>query len=211
MFSQTGRSLYEEFTMVVTLKEQIRVVDPIWIDIFRHLRHEQVEPRHIKTLEELCPTNPLSPATDFSQKPWNSAVLVTPRHTIRTEWNRHALRKHCVDNNHQLFVVPRTGCRSLNSAEVDALLARISNSKTENNELPVTLELAIGMPVLVTQNLHTELDMTNGARSVVVEIVLNRAEAIPSRSQPIVQLLYPPSFVLVKMNHSCAPRFGLES
>ena len=141
--------------MVVTLKEQIRVVDPIWIDIFRHLRHEQVEPRHIKTLEELCPTNPLSPATDFSQKPWNSAVLVTPRHTIRTEWNRHALRKHCVDNNHQLFVVPRTGCRSLNSAEVDALLARISNSKTENNELPVTLELAIGMPVLVTQNLHT--------------------------------------------------------
>ena len=51
----------------------------------------------------------------------------------------------------------------------------------------------------------------NGARSVVIDIVLNHAEAILFHSQLIIQLLYAPSFVLVKMDHSRAPHFSLES
>ena len=34
-----GREIYEQFTMVVILKEQRRVTDPEWIDLLRHARH----------------------------------------------------------------------------------------------------------------------------------------------------------------------------
>ena len=61
-----------------------------------------------------------------------------------------------------------------------------------------------------TQNLHTELDITNSARSVLVDIVLNHAEPIPSPSARIVHLQYPPAFVLVKLDHSHTPRFSTE-
>ena len=58
------------------------------------------------------------------------------------------------------------------------------------------LEIAIGMPVLVTQNINTELDITNGARGTIVDIILDLAESSPSRSQQIVDLVHPPSSFL---------------
>ena len=213
LLSQIGRSLYEEFSTVVTLKQQVRVIDPVWNDFLRHLRHGQVEPRHIEMLETLCLTNPHCSRPDFTQKPWNAAVLVTPRHAVRAEWNQHALRKHCNESGQQIFVLPaehRTARRALNAIEQHALRVRSCSSKADQNELPETLELAIGMPVLVTQNIHTELDITNGARGTLVDIILDPAEPIPSRSQRIVNLQHPPAFILVKLYHSRAPRFGAE-
>ncbi|KAG8218180.1 hypothetical protein J3R82DRAFT_2822, partial [Butyriboletus roseoflavus] len=50
----------------------------------------------------------------------------------------------------------------------------------------------------------------HGARGTVVDIVLNQAEPSPSRTHRVVDLLHPPAFVLVKLQHSLAPRFGVE-
>ena len=36
--SQIGHVLYEEFTMVVKLKEQRRISDPVWHDFLQHLQ-----------------------------------------------------------------------------------------------------------------------------------------------------------------------------
>ncbi|THG98262.1 hypothetical protein EW026_g3885 [Hermanssonia centrifuga] len=41
---QLGRSIYEEFTTVVILLEQVRVTDPVWRDFLVHLRHGQILP-----------------------------------------------------------------------------------------------------------------------------------------------------------------------
>ena len=35
--SQAGRIIFEEFTTVVTLTEQMHVQDPVWLDFLRHL------------------------------------------------------------------------------------------------------------------------------------------------------------------------------
>ncbi|KAH0825767.1 hypothetical protein J3R83DRAFT_8927 [Lanmaoa asiatica] len=118
-----------------------------------------------------------------------------PCHAVRREWNQRALHKHCFENDRQLFVVPaehRTTRRSLTSAELDAVRVRSHNPKTENNKPLSMLELAIGMPVLITQNLRTEFDITNGARGTLVNIILNHAEPIPSQSQQTVNLKFPP-------------------
>ncbi|KAG8215547.1 hypothetical protein J3R82DRAFT_9209, partial [Butyriboletus roseoflavus] len=107
----------------------------------------------------------------------------------------------CKVTNSQIFVIPAehgTARRSLNAAEVaDNACSAVCSSEYRSYELPEILELAIGMPVLITQNIHTELDITNGARGTVVDIVLNQAEPPPSRTHRVVDLLHPPAFVLV--------------
>jgi hypothetical protein len=62
-----------------------------------------------------------------------------------------------------------------------------SRQTTTNTRLPDKVELARGMKVLVTNNIATDLDITNGARGEIVDIILNPAEPdfLPN---PIIQL-----------------------
>ena len=60
---QIGRRIYEEFTTVVILKEQMRVTDPTWRDFLGHLRNGTVEMQHLKMLRSLLlKRSPVSPA-----------------------------------------------------------------------------------------------------------------------------------------------------
>ena len=43
---------------------------------------------------------------DFKTKPWSNAVLVTPRHAVRTRWNTAVLQKYCIESNRQLYLSP---------------------------------------------------------------------------------------------------------
>lgn len=76
-----GQKLYEEFRVVVRLKEQVRVTDPDWLDLLQHVRHGSCRAHHIK-FPSLVITNPDCPSVDFMVPPWNKAVLVTPRHSV---------------------------------------------------------------------------------------------------------------------------------
>ena len=200
--------------MVVTLKQQVRVIDPVWNDFLRHLRHGQVQLRHIVILENLCLTNPACPRPDFNQEPWNAVVLVTLRHGVCTEWNAYALHKHCVNSGQQLFIVraehQTAPNHCLNFVEADTLCCHTYRPQTDSNELPLTLEVAIGMPVLVTHNLRTELDIMNGTRGFITNIILHPAEPPPSQTKPTVELHHLPLFILVKLNQTHAPCFGSE-
>ena len=89
--SQIGCSIYEEFKMVVTLKEQKRVSDPIWLRFLRHLRTGQVCDEDLKMLRSLVIGNTKNKTTDFSTHPWKHAALVTPRHAVRKRWNDDSL------------------------------------------------------------------------------------------------------------------------
>ena len=56
--AQLGRRIYEEFTTVVILKEQVRVTDPTWRDFLDHLRYGRVETRHLRMLRTLLLKRP---------------------------------------------------------------------------------------------------------------------------------------------------------
>ena len=94
--SQSGRAIYEEFTTVVILQEQMHVTDPVWHDFLVHLRDGRVKEEHISMLRTLVITNSNCPPTDFKNSPWDSASLVTPRHAVQRQWNE-ALRKFSSD------------------------------------------------------------------------------------------------------------------
>ena len=224
--AQVGRQTYEEFCTVVILKEQMRVSDPTWRDFLTHLRYGRVESRHLKMLRTLLlkrpgsnespqsPTNPhtgspasISSAVDFSTEPWADAALITPRHAVRMQWNEAASQKRCSETGHRLFICPALDTikgAPLTLEERYALVSRHKNTrKRRNRDLPESIYLAIGMKVMVTNNLQTDLDITNGARGVITDIILNHNEP-PLEDGSTVHLKFLPESVLVKLSRTRA-------
>ena len=89
-----GRIIFEEFTTVVTLSEQMQVTNPDWLAFLQHLRYGQVELKDIEMLQQLVLTNKEAIHTDFTSEIWQKAALVTLQHAVRRLWNETALMKH---------------------------------------------------------------------------------------------------------------------
>jgi hypothetical protein len=205
--SQLGRAIYEEFSTVVILKEQMRVTDEVWLDFLRHLRYGHVQPHHLTMLRELIIGNTKKSEVNFSIEPWKSVSLITPRHAVRTRWNESAIRKHCHENGQRIYVCSSEdtiGGRPLTLSEKYRLesrhLRKNKRSKTRRpKDLPNKLEIAIGMKIMVTDNIETDLDMTNGARGETVDIILHPDEDIPDEDDNIIHLKHLPAYLLVKL------------
>ena len=228
---QIGRKIYEEFSTVVILQEQMRVTDHVWRDFLDHLRYGRVEPRHLKMLRTLLlkrqtpdsslayPPNTISSpdphfdsveaanqSVNFSTQPWADASLITPRHAVRIRWNEAATQKWCADSKARLFVCPALDTikgSSLTLEERYALASPPKRGRRRDKGLPELIHLAVGMKVMVTNNLQTDLDITNGARGVITDIILNPDEP-PLDKGPVVTLKYLPESVLVKLSRTRA-------
>ena len=210
---QMGRAIYEEFKTVVILKEQMRVTDPTWRDLLVHLRHGQVQERHIAILRKLIINQPKA-AINFQSEPWKHAALVTPHHAVRKLWNESATWKWCGESGEQMFICvaeDRIGHRELTLAEHYCVAARGKTEKQrKRKDLPWEIELTKGMKVLVTDNVETDLDITNGARGEIVDIILHPEEPAIG-NEPIVQLKYLSAYILVKLACTRASRLeGLD-
>ena len=212
-----GRKIYEQFTTVVQLNKQIRVQDPIWQDILQHVRYGNCRRQHIDFIKNLIVTNPNCPPTNYATSPWKDARLVTPRHAVRTLWNSAAIKKHCTEGGHRLYVSPAEDTidnHPVSNEEKIAILTRTkgSSSQTDRAGLAKDVELAIGAPVMVTLNILTDLDVANGVRGTIEGIVLDERERqITSKDTQTIHLRYPPRYVLVKLLRTKAPCLrGLE-
>ena len=206
-----GRKIFEQFTTVVQLKEQIRVQDPTWLDVLQHVRYGNCRQHHIDIIKNLIITNPNCPHTNFDTSPWKDARLVTPRHSVRNQWNSAAIRKHCAESHHRLYICPAEdtiGERPVTNEERIAIMTRTKGSKseTERGGLMKDIELAIGAPVMVTLNIHTDLDLANGVRGRIEGIVFDERERIiVTKESHSIRLHYPPRYVLVKLDRTKAP------
>ena len=99
--------------------------------------------------------------------------------------------------------------RPLNGREKVALAMRSTNKKSRQ-ELPAMVELAIGMKVMVTTNVETDLDITNGARGTIMDIILHPDESYSEEGRDIV-LKNIPLYLLVKLERTRAtPLKGLD-
>jgi hypothetical protein len=215
--SELGRSIYEEFDVVVQLKQQMRVVDAVWRDFLRRLRYGRVEKEDLTMLRTLVVSREGSVPTDFSEEKWAKAALITPRHGVRREWNEAAVRQHCTREKRVLFVCPAEDTisgRPLTLAERYGLALRskrTTGGKMEKMNLSESLSLAIGARVMVTQNVKTDLDLANGARGEIVDIILDAEEEVDSHANGVVYLKKMPAYVLVKMDRTRARQLpGLE-
>ncbi|EIM90061.1 uncharacterized protein STEHIDRAFT_33545, partial [Stereum hirsutum FP-91666 SS1] len=210
--SLVGRTIFEEFREVVILKEQMRITDPVWRTFLQNLRHGRVAQEDLFMLRNLIISNPSCPPTDFTAEPWSKAPLVTPRHSARRQWNEEAVKKHCQETKVRRFICPaedsvkERSYRPVNLAERHAIIERSLRArkrKARSKDLPDMVDLAVGMKVLVTTNLATDLDLANGAKGEIVSIVLHPSEP-PIGDAPVVHLKNMPTCLLVKMERTRA-------
>ncbi|KAJ6453999.1 hypothetical protein DFH09DRAFT_1298158 [Mycena vulgaris] len=76
-------------------------------------------------------------------------------------------------------------------------------------DLPNEVDLGIGMKVMVTSNLETDLDLTNGAKGEIVDIILDPDE-LPVGNEPMVQLKKMPAYILVMLTRTRASRLPVH-
>ena len=206
-----GRKIFEQFSTVVQLKKQVRIGDAAWHDVLQHVRYGNCRQQHIDMIRKLIITNPNCPPTDFTASPWKNARLVTPRHSVRNQWNSAAIRKHCMESGNRLYICPAedmVGGRPVSNEEKIAISTHKKGSRAqiERGGLMKEIEIAIGAPVMVTLNIMTDLDVANGVRGRVKGIVVDEREPMTmTKEAHIVRLQYPPQYVLVELERSKAP------
>lgn len=214
--SQIGREIYEEFDLVVTLKEQRRITDPVWHTFLQNLRQGKVNSGDIKMLKSLIIGKGTYGEVDFAISPWKDAALITPRHAVRMQWNQAALRKMCRENGRLMFICTAEDTfkgRPIGLEEKYILEKHRGKSKrsSHSKDLLYKIEFAIGMKVMVTDNVETDLDITNGARGEIVDIVLHPDEPPINHGISVVSLKYLPVYILVKLSRSRISRLdGLD-
>jgi hypothetical protein len=158
-------------------------------------------------------TNSACDVPDFTQAPWDEAILVTPRHSVRNLWNEHALAKHCMKTGNQRYIVPakdidRDGSEDL-SMEAKLAIAGLEDKKT--GKLPATVQMAIGMKAMVLLNVATEADIANGTRGEIQDIILDEREGSLVRNEDgSIKLKYPP-LPTIQKDKTYVPRIATRS
>jgi len=152
------------------------------------------------------------PPTDFQSAPWNTASLVTPQHAVRRLWNEEALHKFSSSGGKVIISCKAEDIikgEQLTLREQYALAAQGSNSREKgkqqwlNQDLPDLIEFTVGMKVMVTQNVETDLDITNGVRGTIVGIILHPDEPISRETEHTeLKLQNLPLYILVKMGRT---------
>ena len=196
-----GREIFLQFDKVVILHQQNRIRDEIWTNILNRLRIGTCNENDLDEIRKLVLTNPECDIPDFSKAPWDQAILVTPRHSVRNLWNEHAIAKHCIKTGNQRYIVPaedssRVGTENLS---MDAKLAIAGLADNKTGKLPDLIQMAIGMKAMVLLNLATEAEIANGTRGEIQDIILDEREdiSIPDENGAIT-LKFPPAMILFK-------------
>ena len=71
--------------------------------------------------------------------------------------------------------------------------------------------ITIGMEVMVTFNIDTDIDVANASRGCITDIIFDERKSKVPSTEPVVELEYLPAFILVKMKHTKAATLdGLE-
>ncbi|KAG1864867.1 hypothetical protein F4604DRAFT_1013640 [Suillus subluteus] len=143
--AQLGRNLYLQFDTVVELRQHMRVTDIVWDGILRRARNGACTNEDLVKIRRLVLTNKECDIPDFSTAPWNDAVLITPRNSVRSRWNACATEKHSLLSGEMLYICPAedSAREAPLSPSQRLLVARLLLKETE--DLPTMIRIVKGM------------------------------------------------------------------
>jgi len=195
-----GREIFLQFDKVVILDKQNRIRDDVWANILSRLRVGECDQNDLEEIRKLVLTNPECDVPDFSKAPWDEAILVTPRHSVRNLWNEEAIAKHCAKTGNQQYLVPAEDTsRDGETLSMEAKLATAGLDDKKTGKLAAFVHMAIGMKAMVLLNLATEADIANGTRGQIHDIVLDERERLSVPDEDgVIRLKYPPAMILFK-------------
>lgn len=194
--SQLGHSLFQQFEIVVKLKQQMQITDPIWDRILQCSWVGECTEDDISEIKCLVLSNPSCDIPDFAIQPWCDCVLVTPRNGIQVLWNEWMV-KALHENTGQVHYIVTAHDTCNNHALTRTQQLAIAHLKLDKtNHLPNKIDLAIGMKAMVLSNIAPNADLANGSQGIISDIILHPDEILPSPITPTVHLQYPPAAML---------------
>ena len=194
--AQLGRSLYEQFDVVIRLEDQMRIRDPTWQIILQRSRTGDCTKDDIDEIQKLVLSHPACNIPSFTVPPWDEAVLITPRNGTHALWNENMLAWHCRKTGEVRYTLYArdTSKQQPLSRQQRLTIAHMKLEQTAH--LPNKVELAVGMKTMVLSNIAPSVDLANGSRGIITDIILDPREcALPDGSNTIF-LQYPPAAVI---------------
>lgn len=179
----------------------MRITDPVWMEILHRARDGECTSEDLSTLRSLILTDNRCDVPDFTTTPWRDAVLITPRNSVRSQWNAISMAKYCATTGAHHYRTPAEDTTTTGNLSMGQRLVVAKMPVDETADLPSKCDLALGMKVMVTENISTAANLANGSRGSISNIVLDPRERniLPSENErQIINLLYPPLFIVIK-------------
>lgn len=210
---QLGRNIYLQFDTVIELRQQIRITDSVWHDILQRARTGDCTTYDLAEMRRLVLTNNECIVPDFESSPWNDAVLITPRNSVQTRWNARATEKHSLQSGQMMYICPSEDSIHGSPLSPSQRLALAQLPLKQTEQLPTMIRIVKGMRVMVTRNVSTSANLSNGSRGRVAEIVLDPREpaiGVQAVEEKRAYLRYPPAIVILQLDFcELAPLPGL--
>lgn len=200
--SRLGRNLFQQFDIVITLEQQMRITDPLWCAILKRARTGDCTARDIAVIRKLVLTNADCHIPDFLSSPWDDAILVTPRNSSRTFWNEDMVNNHCQKTGQTKYILYAHDTCSRGPLTPQQRLEVAHLKVDETNHLPNKVEFAVGMKTMILHNIAPDADLANGSRGIITDVLLDPREPVQDNSLTTIVLKFPPAAIFFAPMHS---------
>ncbi|CAF1475335.1 unnamed protein product [Adineta steineri] len=183
----------------------MRTKDRRYLKLLDRLRHGKCNQSDYELLLTRVVGQPS--VKSLSDSPWNKAPLLVYRNAVRTQLNNKAAIHKAAEVGQALMVcIAQDSCKGkpIEDPMLMKKLLKLSDSKTEH--LPGLLPFVPGMPVILTQNLATELGLINGVNGIFRQLVYHE-ESISTESLSQIfpnntQYIRRPTYALIEISKS---------
>ena len=166
-----GQHLWRQVNHVVLLDEQMRVTDRPYQELLNRLREGKCTDSDIEMLNKRVIGNSVHVISNISGNP-----IIAPGNKLVMALNNLFVASH---SQHKKVSVS-TAKDSIKKRNLPSKLIDLIKDfpSTRTNGLPRELPLYVGMPVFLTDNVATELGLTNGTTGVVKSIQFHLDEEV---------------------------------
>ncbi|CAF1979209.1 unnamed protein product [Rotaria magnacalcarata] len=150
---QCAQKIISQINCVVELNQQMRTEDARYLELLTRLRNGKST---IEDYQLLC----------------KRAPILVFRNTLRTQLNNRAVLNKAIETGIRLVVCVAQDYirnKAIDDSRLRKAILELPDNKTEH--LPGYLPLVPGMPVLLTENIATELGLSNGTRGIFRQLV----------------------------------------
>ena len=164
-------NIWRNLNHVVLLDEQMRVQDQRYLEFLNRLRESECTQSDVEMLNRRVIGHHVD-ITSISNNP-----IVVPGNELGMEINKTFANRH--SENKRVFVT-RAKDTYNKGKPLPRDLADLIKDKphTSTGQLPGELPLYVGMPIFISNNIATELGITNGTKGVVKAIHLQNGKSI---------------------------------
>lgn len=193
--TELGISLWHNVVKTtVLLTEHYRAPNRTVYEVMERLRKGALVPADIEKIKSRVFGHPNGPNPLDSK--WQDAPLITPRNNVRQAWNNQAAIRYSIANKSQVFISP-----SMDSGVSCNRNTMIWTGDNKTEMLATWNVLCIGATALVTVNVAVELNMANGSKVIIREVVPHPEDTEGwkrARTDRMVRLTRPPIVVWVE-------------